>query len=81
MADDISPESFHDASQTILSPGDSLSTAPATAPQGVISIDTSGDGSTPSPLHQRRQLFPTKKKSPSADGTPQYICQASCEGQ
>jgi hypothetical protein len=54
MADDASPESFHDANQTILSP-DSLSTAPpVTAPQDDISTGVSGDGSTPSPPHHQR---------------------------
>jgi hypothetical protein len=79
MADDASPESFHDANQTILSP-DSLPTAPVTAPQDDMSTGVSGHGSTPSPPHhQRRQLFPTTIRP--SDNTPQYLRRAACEGQ
>jgi hypothetical protein len=66
MADDVLPESFHDATQMILSP----KVTPSTASQG---NDTSAC-STPSPL-QARQLFP------SDGATPQNLCRPSLEVQ
>jgi hypothetical protein len=81
MADDASPESFHDANQTILSPDDTPSSAPAS--QGNNSGATISSGDTMSPLQQERQLFPAPPtRNPSDDGsTAQYLRrQQSSEG-
>jgi hypothetical protein len=75
MANDASPEAFHDANQTIvLSPAPEATPSSAAPPGHTYSI-----ASTPSPL-QQRQLFPT---SPSGvDGsTARYLCRPSSEVQ
>ena len=72
MADDASPECFHDANQTIPTP----EPTPAPAARVVAGENTFGGDSTPSPL-QQRQLFPT---IPSDGGTPQYLCWPMASG-
>jgi hypothetical protein len=74
-AADATPEAFHDANQSILSPHDTPAT-PTTA------TNTLSDSSTPSPL-ENRQLFPAHNdNNPTDGGMPQYLCrQPSSEGR
>ena len=71
MADDTdaSPgDAFHDANSTAPTP------ASVNAPQtGIVST---GDSSTPSPLHQR-QIFPIANSTVHDGGTAQYLCRRS----
>jgi hypothetical protein len=68
MADDASPESFHDANENIVVSPTPHATPSSAAHQGT----TYSVSSTPSPL-QQRQLFPTNP-SGGDDTTPRYLC-------
>jgi hypothetical protein len=76
MADDASPQSFHDANQSVLlvlSP----EPTPSPAPGGAVPTNTYFSDSTPLPL-QQRQLF---ENNPSDGGTPRYLCWMALGGQ
>ena len=75
MADDGSPESFHDANENIVVSPTPHATPSSAAHQGATYSITS----TPSPL-QQRQLFPTNP-SGGDDSTAQYLCRPTSEVQ
>jgi hypothetical protein len=68
MADNGSPESFHDANENIVGSPTPHATPLSAAHQGATYSITS----TPSPL-QQQQLFPTNP-SGGDDSTAQYLC-------